>query len=88
MARRVEIVESWLVKGVTIYEANDEVTGALVHYEVDLGPPLLPKILTTTIAPINLKCATLTVSEKSVINHEFRIPLKTRAIARASGALF
>jgi hypothetical protein len=48
--------------------------GTLVHYEVDFGPPLLPKILTTTIAPINLKCATLTVSEKSVINHEFRIP--------------
>ena len=84
MARRVEIVESWLVKGVTIYEANDEVTGALVHYEVDLGPPLLPKILTTTIAPINLKCATLTVSEKSVINHEFRIPVSISVLGGAA----
>lgn len=55
-----------------IQDRVDELTGALAYEEVDLGPPLLPKILTATIASINLKCATLTVSEQSVINHESR----------------
>lgn len=39
-----------------------------------MGRPLLLKSLTTAIAPINRKRATLTMSKKCVISHEFRIP--------------
>ena len=49
---------------------------------MDLAPPLLLKILTTTIAPINLKRVTLTICKKSVINHEFRIPRNNSGLLR------
>ncbi len=51
-----------------LHGANQEYSEAFVHLEVDLAPPLWLKILTTRIVPINLKRATLTMSEKSAIN--------------------
>ena len=39
-------------------------------------------LFTMTIVPVNLKRATLTMGEKSVINHEFRIPIVSNIMVR------